>query len=85
MLFLTRLRCMQVPREHNTFLDLPSQSNVHVRFRVFVANSEDAKATREYICANRKSPMLILTIYLAEEKSAFALSLHSLQQHTNHA
>jgi hypothetical protein len=43
---------VQVPKEHNLVIDLPSQENVPVRLRVFIANSEDAKAMKEYICAN---------------------------------
>lgn len=50
----------KVPKEHHLFIDLPAEGSVQLRMRLFVVNSEDAKAVREYVCANRERTMPFL-------------------------
>jgi len=51
---LNRLKQLisKVPKEHHCSIDLPKHGNVPLRLRLFVANSEDAKAAREYVSSN---------------------------------
>jgi len=63
---LHRLRQLtnRVPKEHHCTIDLPGEGNIVLKMRLFVANSEDAKAAREYVSANqtqRPSPFVILS------------------------
>jgi hypothetical protein len=63
---LRRLKQMitKVPKEHHCTVELPSDGPAALKMRLFVADSEDAKAAREYVQANaeqRPSPLVILT------------------------
>ena len=53
----------KVPKEHHCTVDLPQHGCVQLKLRLFVTNSEDAKAAREYVSSNqgqRPSPFVIL-------------------------
>uniref|UniRef100_A0A7S0I0P0 Uncharacterized protein n=1 Tax=Hanusia phi TaxID=3032 RepID=A0A7S0I0P0_9CRYP len=54
----------KVPKEHHCSIELPKYGSIPLRMRLFVANSEDAKAAREYVSANqsqRPTPFVILS------------------------
>ena len=52
---LNRLKQLmnKVPKEHHCSIDLPKHGSVPLRLRLFVTNSEDAKAAREYVSSNQ--------------------------------
>lgn len=53
----------KVPKEHNCTVELPEDGLQPLKLRLFVTNSEDAKAAREYVSSNqeqRPSPFVIL-------------------------
>jgi hypothetical protein len=52
---LNRLKQLmsKVPKEHHCSIDLPKHGCVPLRLRLFVTNSEDAKAAREYVSSNQ--------------------------------
>ena len=52
---LNRLKQLmsKVPKEHHCSIELPGHGCVPLRLRLFVTNSEDAKAAREYVSSNQ--------------------------------
>ena len=57
----------KVPKEHHCYVDLPGHSAVPLKLRLFVTNSEDAKAACEYVSSNqgqRPTPFVILSYAL---------------------
>jgi hypothetical protein len=44
----------KVPKEQHTCVDVPGEGVMDIKMRVFVTNSEDAKAVNDYIRIHEK-------------------------------